>query len=139
VAELKTRPTSASVKRFIDAIADDGRRADCRALNRMMRRATGVRAKMWGDSIVGFGSYHYRYASGREGNWFIVGFAPRKQALTIYIMPGYGAYDHLMDGLGRYRTGKSCLYLKRLEDVDQDRLERLIAQAWTDMTAKYGA
>jgi len=135
--ELKTRPSDASVAAFLDAIADDQRQQDCRTLHAMMARVTGCAARMWGDSIVGFGRYHSRYASGHEGDWFITGFASRKKALTIYIMPGYGAYDHLMEGLGRFRTGKACLYLRRLDDVDPDGLERLIATAFTDMQAKY--
>jgi hypothetical protein len=84
---------------------------------------------MWGDSIVGFGSYHYRYASGREGDWFVTGFSPRKQNLTLYIMAGFDNYDHLLQNLGKHKTGKSCLYIKRLEDVDLDTLRELVSQS----------
>jgi len=126
VAELKTRKNDASVKEFIDAIADEGKRADCRALLRMMRKATGKRPRMWGTSIVGFGGYHYKYASGREGDWFVTGFSPRKQDLTVYIMAGFSGQADLMKKLGKHKTGKSCLYLKRLADVDAGVLEKII-------------
>lgn len=126
MAELKTKPTGRSVKAFVDAVADPGRRKDCRAVMKLMKAATGESPKMWGPGIVGYGSYHYRYASGREGDWMLTGFSPRKQDLTLYIMAGFARYDALMKKLGKYRTGKSCLYLKRLSDVDLDVLDRLI-------------
>ena len=103
----------------------------------MMRRATGKRAKMWGSSIVGFGTYHYRYASGREGDFMITGFSPRMQELTVYIMPGFSPFDKLMARLGKYITGKSCLYIRRLSDVDEDALERLIDGSVEHMRKKY--
>ena len=137
MAENKTRATKASVKGFIDAIDDRQMRADARKVAAMMRRATGKRAKMWGTSMVGYGTYHYRYASGREGDFMITGFSPRKQALTVYIMPGFTPFDTLLAKLGKYKTGKSCLYIKRLSDVDENVLERLIDSSVEHMRRKY--
>ncbi len=127
MAELKTRPTGQSVESFIASSCGEGREPDCRRLREIMAGVTGAESVMWGSSIVGFGSYHYRYASGREGDWFLVGFAPRKQDLTIYIMAGFEKYEELLARLGRFRTGKGCLYVKRLADVDEGVLEELIA------------
>ena len=118
MAELKTRPTSASVAAFLKTVADDERRKDCQTLVKLMKQATGAPAKMWGPSIVGFGTYRYVYASGRQGDWPLVGFSPRKQDLTLYIMAGFARYAALMKQLGKHKSGKSCLYLKRLGDVD---------------------
>jgi hypothetical protein len=129
VAENKTKPTKASVVSFIDAIDDPRRKADVKKVAAMMRRATGKRAKMWGSSIVGYGQYHYKYASGHEGDWALTGFSPRKQNLVVYIMPGLDAFPALMKKLGKYKTGKSCLYLNKLEDVDEKVLEQLIARS----------
>ncbi len=129
MVELKTRKTGASVDDFIDGIADDRRRQDCLALAELMREITGDEPAMWGPSMVGFGRYHYKYASGREGDWFVAGFSPRKQNLTLYIMSGFSGYDDLMARLGKHTTGKSCLYLKRLEDVDLAVLEELIRRS----------
>ena len=137
MAENKTKPTKASVKAFLDSVEDRQKRADCRKVAAMMRRATGKRAKMWGPSIVGFGTYHYKYESGREGDFMLTGFSPRKQALTVYVMPGFSGYDALMKDLGKYKTGKSCLYIKRLADVDEGVLERLITESVKDMRGKY--
>jgi hypothetical protein len=137
VADNKTRPSGASVTAFMDAIDDRQMRADARKVAAMMRRATGKRARMWGAGIVGYGSYHYRYESGREGDYLITGFSPRKRALTIYIMPGFSPFEHLMSKLGKYKTGKSCLYLNRLADVDEAVLERLINESVRYMRAHY--
>jgi len=137
MADNKTRPTGASVSAFINAIEEPQTRADVRKLAAMMKKATGSRPKLWGAGIVGYGSYRYRYHSGREGEFMITGFSPRKQALTIYIMPGFSRYDALMARLGKYRTGKSCLYLRRLADVDEAVLQQLITQSVADMRAKY--
>jgi hypothetical protein len=103
----------------------------------MMRKATGARATMWGSSMVGYGQYHYKYASGRDGDFMLTGFAPRKQALTIYIMPGFDDFKLLMEKLGKYKTGKSCLYIKRLTDIDSKILERLIVDSVKVMRKKY--
>jgi hypothetical protein len=137
MADNKTRPTRASVTAFMAAIEDRKMRADAKQVAAMMRRATGKRARMWGPSIVGYGSYHYRYASGREGDYMITGFSPRRQALTIYIMPGFDRFQGLMSKLGKYTTGKSCLYIKRLADVDETVLERLIDESVKYMRAHY--
>lgn len=137
MADNKTRPTRASVTAFMAAIGDRQMRADAKKVAAMMRRATGKRARMWGPSIVGYGSYHYRYASGREGDFMITGFSPRKQALTIYIMPGFSRFEELMAKLGKYKTGKSCLYIRRLADVDEVVLERLIGESVRYMRAHY--
>ena len=126
MAENKTRATTASVTEFINAIEDRQKRADARKVAAIMRRVTGKRAKMWGPSIVGYGTYHYKYESGREGDFMIAGFSPRRQALTVYILAGFGRFDTLMGKLGKYKTGKSCLYIKRLSDVDEKVLEKLI-------------
>ena len=137
MAENKTKASKASVTDFINSIDDKQMRADTRKVAAMMRRATGKRAKMWGSSIVGYGTYHYQYASGREGDFMITGFSPRKQALTVYIMPGFSPFDTLMAKLGKYTTGKSCLYIKRLSDVDEAVLERLIDRSVEHMRKKY--
>lgn len=127
MAEPKTRPTKASVKAFVDGIEHPRRQADSRVVLAMMRRITGKRATMWGDSIVGFGRFEHTYADGHTLDWFLTGFSPRKQSLTLYIMPGFSRYAALMKRLGKHRTGKSCLYINRLDDVDLDVLEELVA------------
>jgi hypothetical protein len=137
MAENKTQPTSASTVSFINSIEDPQKRADCRKIAAMMRAATGARAKMWGANIVGFGRYHYKYASGREGDFMLTGFSPRKQALTVYIMPGFSNFTALLSQLGNYKTGKSCLYIKRLSDVDESVLKRLINASVKAMRRKY--
>lgn len=139
MAEPKNKASGASVADFLKGIGDAGRRADCKAIAAMMRKATGKRARVWGKSMVGFGRYHYEYASGREGDWFECGFSPRAQNLTIYIMPGFGAYDDLMKRLGKHRTGKSCLYIKRLSDVDVGVLQRLIDESVQEIRRRYPA
>ena len=137
MAENKTKPTKASTVAFINGIEDRQKRADCKRVAAMMREATGARAKMWGANIVGFGRYHYKYASGREGDYMLTGFSPRKQALTVYIMPGFSHFSALMSKLGSYKTGKSCLYIKRLSDVDESVLRRLITESVKYMRRKY--
>jgi hypothetical protein len=137
VAENKTKPTGVSVTAFLNAIEDNDKRRDCKKIAAMMRAATGNRAKMWGPSIVGFGRYHYEYASGREGEFMITGFSPRAQSLTLYIMPGFKQFESLMKKLGKYKTGKSCLYIKRLSDVDESVLQRLIEGSVRHMRKKY--
>src|SRR5687768_13174593 len=109
MAEAKTRATEQSVDAFLEAVPDERRRRDCRTVLEMMRDVTKVEPKMWGPSIVGFGRYKYRYETGREGEWPVVGFSPRKTELTLYIMPGFGRYAELLGKLGKYKTGKSCL------------------------------
>jgi len=137
VAENKTKPTRASVTSFINGIEDEQKRRDARKVAAMMRSATGSRARMWGANIVGFGEYHYKYESGREGDFMITGFSPRKQALTVYVIPGFKHFESLMSKLGKYRTGKSCLYIKRLSDIDENVLQRLITRSVNYMRKNY--
>ena len=137
MAEPKTKPNSASVADFLAAVDDPQKRADCKKIAAMMRRATGNKAKMWGPSIIGYGSYHYKYASGQEGDWMITGYSPRKQAITLYIMPGFSQFDALMKKLGKHKTGKSCLYINKLADVDEKVLETLITKSVEHMRKTY--
>jgi len=127
MVELKTKRTAASVTAFLRRVADDTRRKDCLTVLRIMKQATKAQPKMWGTSIVGFGSYHYKYASGRQADWFLTGFAPRKQNLTLYIMAGAGRHKPLLAKLGKYKTGRSCLYIKRLADVNVTILRQLVS------------
>src|SRR5262245_24087326 len=129
MAELKTKRTNASVKAFLDKVTDDERRKDCQALVRMMKQATKAEPRMWGPSIIGFGDYRYKYPNGRENDWFLVGFSPRKQDLTLYIMAGFDKHDALLAKLGKHKTSKSCLYIKRLSDIDPSVLEDLISSS----------
>jgi hypothetical protein len=129
MAEPKTRPTGESVEAFLNRVEDEKKRQDSFAILQLMQEVTGQEAKMWGDSIVGFGSYHFKYASGRESDWPLTGFSPRKQNLTLYIMSGFEAYESLLENLGKFKTGKSCLYIKKLNDVDLDTLRELIRQS----------
>lgn len=129
MAELKTKVTNASVDKFLKNIKDERVREDCYKILDIMKKAAKSEPKMWGKSIIGFGSYHYQYASGREGDWMLTGFSPRKQNLTLYIMPGFEEYDGLMKKLGKHTTGKSCLYIKKLEDVDEKVLKKLVTQS----------
>ena len=126
MAELKTKPTQASVKEFLNQITDKERRDDCFAVAKIMEEITGEKPKMWGPSIVGFGTYHYKYASGHEGDWPISAFSPRKKDLTLYIMMGFHQTPELMKQLGKHSTGKSCLYIKRLSDIHIPTLKKLI-------------
>ena len=138
MAELKTQPHDGDVAAFLQAVSNDQRRADALRILEIMREITGEPGRMWGPSIVGFGSYHYRYESGREGDWFQVGFSPRKQNLSIYIMPGFDRYEALLAQLGKHKTGKSCLYVNKLADVDEAVLRRMIEQSVAYMRKKYG-
>ncbi len=133
----KTQANSQSVKAFLDKLDDPVRREECLKVLRMMQKATGHKAVMWGTSIVGFGSYHYKYESGREGDFMLVGFSPRKSNLTLYIITGFSRYESLMEKLGKYKTGKSCLYLKTLEDVDFEVLTELVTLSSERVVAKY--
>jgi hypothetical protein len=138
MSEPGTRAFDADVEAFLGSLDDERTLADCRELVDIMSAATGQPPRMWGTSIVGFGSYHYRYASGREGDCHLTGFSPRRQGLSIYIMPGFSAYAPLMKKLGKHRIGKSCLYVKKLADVDRDVLRRLVERSVADMRGKYG-
>lgn len=137
MSDLKTKPTGQSVDAFIGAIEDQGKRQDARAVAAMMAEVTAAPAQMWGPSIVGFGRYQYRYASGREGDFMETGFAPRKRALTLYVMAGFAEYEDLLAKLGKHTTGKSCLYIKRLADVDMAILRELIARSVAYIRNKY--
>lgn len=137
MTELKTKATKASVSAFLKSVDDKQKYKDSLEVMALMKEVTGKRPKLWGTSIVGFGSYHYRYKSGREGDWPVTGFSPRKQNLTIYIMPGFSRYSSLMKRLGKYTTSVSCLYLKRLEDVDRKVLRQLVVRSVADMRKMY--
>ncbi len=129
MAELKTKETRASVDQFVNQLTDEKRRKDCRALVQIMQRASKQPPKMWGASIVGFGSYHYKYDSGREGDMCLIGFSPRKAALTLYLKGGLEPQAALLEKLGKYKTGKGCLYIKSLDDVDVKVLEKMIGKS----------
>jgi len=129
MAENKTKPAKASVAAFIAALTDEGRRADAKALVKLMQRAAGEKPQMWGPAIIGFGSVHYRYASGREGNMPLIGFSPRKAASVLYGVAGFSGSRALLAKLGKHGTGKGCLYIKRLSDVDLQVLEAMVRQA----------
>jgi len=130
MAELKTKPNDGSVSNFLNSIEEPQKRQDALEILKMMEQITQSPPKMWGTSIVGFGDYHYKYESGREGDWFITGFSPRKQNLTLYMMSGFERYDELMSKLGKYKTGKSCLYIKKLSDVDVKVLHDLVEASY---------
>ncbi len=135
MATLKTRPNDKSVEAFLQGVDHEKRRQDSFTILELMQEVTGEEPVMWGDSIIGFGSYHYKYASGREADWFLTGFSPRKQSLTLYIMSGFEQYDALLDKLGKFKTGKSCLYVNKLEDVDPETLRELVRQSVEHMAA----
>ncbi len=126
-AKLKTRETRASVEKFLGAL-DEPRRADCMALVKILQRATKAKPRMWGTSIVGFGDYHYKYESGRENDWFMAGFSPRRKELVLYLMAGLDREPAMMKKLGKHKRGKGCLYIKQLSDVDTKVLEGIIVR-----------
>ncbi len=129
MAELKTKQNEQSVTDFLQAVPDERKRKDSFAILDLMKEITGQEPKMWGDSIIGFGNYHYKYATGREGDWFVTGFSPRKQNLTLYIMSGFDEYDELLKKLGKYKTGKACLYINKLADVEISVMKELIQKS----------
>ena len=137
MAAPKTLPNDASVEDFLSSVENVERREDTRAVMAIMERITGETPVMWGDSIIGFGTYHYKYASGREGDWMISAVSPRKAALTVYVMAGFEKFSDLLAKLGKYKTGSSCLYLKRLSDADPEVLEQLISQSVSYMRKTY--
>jgi hypothetical protein len=137
MADNKTKPTKVTVAAFIDALTDQTRRADAKALVKLMQSATGEKPKMWGPSIIGFGSCHYKYDSGREGDMPLVGFSPRKPATVLYIMTGFRDSETLLAKLGKHSTGKSCLYVKKLAEVDPKVLEALVVKSLAAMRARY--
>ena len=137
MAYVKTRKNDASVTAYLKSIEDRRKRADAKKVAAMMRKATGETPRMWGSSIVGYGSYHYRYESGREGEWMLTGFCARRQSLVVYIMSGFRAFTALMKRLGNYKTGKSCLYIKSLDDVDTRILQTIIDRSVKLMRKRY--
>ena len=137
MADLKTKPTDINVNSFLETVEPERRREDGKTLCAMMARITGETPKLWGTSMVGFGQYHYKYESGREGDLFVTGFAPRKQNLVVYIMPGYREYGDLLARLGKHKIGKSCLYLTRLDTIDLSVLEAIIASSVEVMKRLY--
>ena len=126
MAELKTKQNEQSVEDFLGSVPDEKRRQDCFTVLELMKKVSGQEPKMWGANIIGFGNYKYKYASGREGEWFITGFSPRKQNLTLYIMSGFTRYNEFLAKLGKHKTGKSCLHINKLEDVNLSVLEEMI-------------
>jgi hypothetical protein len=136
MAELKTRPGKESVARFIASIKDGARRSDCEKLVEILGKVTGQPPAMWGKAVVGFGRYHYRYDSGREGDWFLAGFSPRKQNLTVYVTAGLADYGALLQSLGKFKTGVGCLYFSRLSDLHLPTLRKLVARSVKDVRAR---
>lgn len=134
--DLKTKPGTATVAAYLDSLTPE-QRSEAKRLQRLFREATGARAKLWGTSIIGYGEYHYTYESGRAGDFLATGFSMRKSGPTIYIMPGYEDYSTLLAKLGPHSLGKSCLYLKSLDDIDQNVLKRLIKTGLRDLKKKY--
>jgi len=137
MAQNKTQATAQSVAAFLDAVEHPTRRADALALDALFREVTGWQPRMWGESIVGYGQYHYRYDSGREGDFLATGFSPRKANLSIYILPGYADFGPILADLGKHRIGKSCLYLNKLADIDTEALRRLIRAGLDDLAARW--
>jgi Domain of unknown function (DU1801) len=137
MAELKTKPSDQSVNGFLDKISDETRRAECYTILDMMKRVTKEEPKIWGSGLVGFGNYHYKYASGHEGDCFVTGFAARKGALTLYITAGVERFPKLLAKLGKHKAGKGCLYIKKLGDVNLSVLEDLVKQSVEHTRATY--
>ena len=135
MAEAKTKPTNESVKDFLNRVPDAEKREDCFTVLKMMEEITGDKPKMWGPSIVGFGNWSYKYASGHSGAWPIAAFSPRKKDLTLYLMMGFEKHTELMEKLGKHSTGKSCLYIKRLSDIHLPTLKKLIKTSIKDLKA----
>ena len=129
MAELKTKRNKGDVEAFLNSVPEERKREDSYTILKLMKEVTGKEPEMWGESIIGFGSYHYKYESGREGNWFLTGFSPRKQNLTLYIMAGFDEYDLLLSKLGKHKTGKACLYIKKMNDVDTTVLKELVKKS----------
>ncbi len=137
MAELKTKPTDASVEDFIDSVESEVKRDDSRTLLSLIGKVTGEKPVMWGNSIVGFGSYHYKHKTGTEGDWFLSGFSPRKQSMTIYMMGGFSGMDDLLAKLGKHKKSVGCLYIKKLVDVDIKTLEKLIVKSVETLKETY--
>ncbi len=138
MAELKTKPNDASVVDFLDTIEDETKRDDSYEIMNMMQEVTGDQPKMWGGAIIGYGTYHYKYASGREGDWMKIGFSPRKQNISIYLMAGVEQHPELLEKVGKFKNGKSCFYIKKLDDVDRDVLRQLMVASLKRIEEIYG-
>ena len=136
-AKNKTVENNLSVSAFLNAVEDDQKRKDAKALLKLFKDVTGLEPKMWGTSIIGFGSYHYVYESGREGDMPITGFSPRKQNMTLYIMGGFSDYESLLAKIGKHKTGKSCFYFKKLDDIDQEVLTKMIKKSIIHVKKNY--
>ena len=139
MADNQTQPTKLSVAAFIDGLTDQTRKADAKVLVKLMQSATGEKPTMWGPSIIGFGSRHYKYDSGREGDMPVVGFSPRKAATVLYSVMGFSGSEALLAKLGKHTTGKGCLYLKKLADVDQKVLEEMVVKSVADIRARHAS
>jgi hypothetical protein len=139
MSEPKTKPTDESVEEFLDAVEHPQKKADSFELLEIMKEVTQEEPVMWGTSIIGFGSYHYRYASGREGDWPLVGFSPRKRSLTVYLAPGLDDISDLLGKLGKHRVGKGCLYINKLSDVDTDVLKKIVKKSVEVLEKRYGS
>ncbi len=137
MAELKTKLNDDDPLAFLESVEDEKKRQDAYEILEMLKKISGKEPRMWGGSIIGFGNYHYKYDSGREGDWFLAGFSPRKQNFSLYIMSGFDRYNELLKKLGKYQTGKACLYIKKLEDVDRKVLYELMEVSYQRMNAKY--
>ena len=133
MAELKTKENSMSVDRFLKAVKDEKKRDECYQIMDWMKKATGKEPKMWGKSIVGFGTYHYKSKSGQEGDWFMTGFSPTKTNISLHLLAGFDNYSDLMENLGKYKTGRGCLYVKTLDDIDTKTLKTLIKKSFAEM------
>jgi hypothetical protein len=129
MAELKTKKNAGNVNEFVASIADPTQQKDAKKLIALMRTASGEKPVMWGATMIGFGTYHYTYASGREGDWFVIGFSPRKRTTTLYILDGFDEHQSLLSKLGKHSTSKSCLYIKKLDDIDIEVLEQLLKKS----------
>lgn len=138
MAKNKTVVNKASVEDYLNGIEDVQKKADCFALMKMMKDLTKEEPRMWGETIVGFGAYHYKYESGREGDMFLTGFSPRKQNITVYVMAGFESFKTQLEQLGKFKIGKSCLYFKKLEDIDQEILHEMIVISMDKISKKYG-
>lgn len=136
MTDIKTKKNDASVVDFLNNVENEKRKTDSFAVLDLMKKITNAKPTMWGPSIVGFGHYHYKYTSGRENDWFYTGFSPRKQSLTLYIMNGFTRYDEILGRLGKYKTGKSCLYINKIEDIDENVLEELIESSVSYLKSK---
>jgi len=138
MAELKTKPNDGSVLDFLAKIEDESKRDDCYEIMNMMEEVSKDQPKMWGTSIIGYGTYRYKYASGREGEWMRIGFSPRKQNLTLYLMAGVERNEEILSRIGKYKNGKSCFYIKKLDDIDRDVLRELMVASLEHVEAIYG-